>query len=69
MIDLAPYDKGKSTFDSTITCYWVLPSFDNEIHDYGRPMTMNFTTKPEKLLTLDNVMAFVSYLKSLSYNL
>lgn len=58
---LAPYDKGKSTFDSTITCYWVLPSFENEIHDYGRPMNMNFTTKPEKLLTLDIVMALVSY--------
>lgn len=33
-IDIAPYDKDKSTFDSTITCYWVMPSFENEIHDY-----------------------------------
>ncbi|XP_025425558.1 MPN domain-containing protein isoform X2 [Sipha flava] len=53
----SPYDKGKSTFDSTITCYWVLPSFENEIHNYGRPMNMNFTTKPEKSLSLDIVMA------------
>lgn len=59
-IILAPYDKGKSTFDSTIRCYWVLPSFENEIHDYGRPMNMNFNTTPEKVLTLDIVMALVS---------
>lgn len=58
--DVAPYDKGKSTFDSTITCYWVMPSFENEIHDYGRPMNMQYTTKPEQLLTLDIVMALVS---------
>ncbi|CAH1732966.1 MPN domain-containing protein isoform X1 [Aphis gossypii] len=53
----SPYDKDKSTLDSTITCYWVLPSFENEIHDYGRPMNMHFTTKPEKSLSLDIVMA------------
>lgn len=64
---LAPYNKGKTTYDSTITCYWVLPSFENEIHHYGRPMNMNFTTKPEKLLTLDIVMALVSSCKIFNY--
>lgn len=59
-IIIAPYNKSKPTFDSTIKCYWVLPSFENEIHGYGRPMNMNFTTKPEKLLTSDIVMALVS---------
>jgi len=62
-IDIAPYNKSKPTFDSTIKCYWVLPSFENEVHSYGRPMNMNFTTKPEKQLTSDIVMALVSFFK------
>ncbi|VVC44647.1 Hypothetical protein CINCED_3A015549 [Cinara cedri] len=53
----SPYNKGKSSFDSTIKCYWVLPSFENAIHDYGRPMNMHFSTKSEKLLTVDIVTA------------
>ncbi|XP_050439490.1 MPN domain-containing protein [Adelges cooleyi] len=53
----SPYNKDKATLDSTINCYWVLPSFEEEGHGYGRPMNMKFTTKPEKVLTLDIIMA------------
>lgn len=61
LLFLAPYNKTNCQFSSTITCYWILPSFENQLHDYGRPMNMNFVIKPENILSSDIVMALVCY--------
>lgn len=64
----APYYSENPNLESSITAFWVVPPLENRPHEYGRPMSMQFSVsqdiemsehiKTEMLLAIDYYRQF-----------
>ncbi|CAH1249845.1 MPND [Branchiostoma lanceolatum] len=59
---VAPFHLTEPIVESTIQAFWVMPPPEHKPHEYGMPMSMNFTAIQDSYLTQDvvNEMKWVS---------